>query len=583
MALVAAGSVYYELSRVRADVTSARDTLEGAFADPASLRTPGGRATARTQVDRSVETLSSARRRAADSELIALLRFMPTGATQRRGLVDLIEDATNGAKALSGLLGSVDSLVARTQLTDGRLPTDGMAELSADVRAAAGLIQGAARPTSGLWGPIGDARDRFDKLVLSSTERLRRGADALDVMRSFTGGNGDRRYFLALMNNAEMRDQGMVLSYAIVDFSGGRISLERSGSEDELTLDRATSTVLPSGTKEVFGALQPTTLWQSVNATADFALTGRTITDMYLQKTGQRVDGVIGVDVPGVSALLRSLGPVNASGIAEPVDAGNVSRIVLHDLYQGVSQNGDQSGRRELLGAVTRAVIEKVTQGTYDALALGQLLGDAAKGGHFRLWSESRDEEKVFERSGIGGGPAVVAADRTFHVAIQNRTATKLDYYVKPSVRQDVELRKNGTAVVRTTVVVDNQAPRNGAPSYQLGPDPFTEKPGDYKGDVLLWGPAGATQDASTPESGLIVAHHVVPVSAGNSIEVSFETVIPSAVRGGRLTLRLVPQSRLEPMALDVRLSAPGWKVTGPSHRSGPWDRVWTLDWRIER
>jgi hypothetical protein len=508
---------------------------------------------------------------------------VPTGGTQRDGLVQLIDDATAGAEAVRGVLDGVDSLVARTQLTDGQVPAGGLAELAEDVRRAAGQLQGAVRPTTGLWGPVGDARGELDKVARSNSERLTRGADALDATRTFTGADGSRRYLLAMMNNAEMRDQGAILSYGIVTFSDGKLGFEAGGSVGALTLDRAAPTPIPTGTDEVFGDLAPTKTWQSVNATADFAFSGRAMTDMYLQKTGQQLDGVIGVDVPGIAALLRSVGPVAVTGIAEPVDADNVGRIVLHDLYDGQPPDSDQTERRELLGEVTKAVVDKISHGSHDLLGLGQQLGDAAGGGHLRLWSATPSEESVFERSGIGGGPAVIDADRTFHLAIENRTATKLDYYVKAAARQDVELDSKGTATVRTTVTVDNQAPRNGAPSYQLGPDEFTQKPGDYLAWVLLWGPAGATQPSGTSESGLTLSQRVVPIEAGKTIEVSFETVVPHAVRDGHLKLRFVPQPRLDPMTLDVRIKAPGWEIGGPAVRRGAWDRVWTLDWKAER
>jgi len=93
-------------------------------------------------------------------------------------------------------------------------------------------------------------------------------------------------------------------------------------------------------------------------------------------------------------------------------------------------------------------------------------------------------------------------ADRTFHVAVENRIATKLDYYVKPSVKQDIRLTKEGALVVHTTVVVDNQAPvGQTTPSYQLGPDQFTKKPGDYLAWVLLWGPAQSRGASANPGS----------------------------------------------------------------------------------
>ena len=62
-----------------------------------------------------------------------------------------------------------------------------------------------------------------------------------------------------------------------------------------------------------------------------------------------------------------------------------------------------------------------------------------------------------------------------------------------------------------------------------------------------------------------------------------YDSVIPNAVRDGRFRLRLVPQSRLEPMDLEVRLDAPGWSVDGSDTRRGKWDRVWLLDWGLDR
>ncbi|HUQ63690.1 MAG TPA: DUF4012 domain-containing protein [Acidimicrobiales bacterium] len=583
MAVGLVAVVYYELSQVRSDVASAHDELAGSFDNPAILRTPEGRATSRATVDRAIENLESARRRAAGSMPLSLLRLVPTGSAQRLGLIALIDDATTGAGALRDLLANVDSLADRTQFADGRLPSEGLVELSGRVRATADSIRGAARSSSGLWQPLAEARDRFDKVALRSSDRLVRGADAIDAATSFMGGAGDRRYLVGLMNNAEMRDQGMVLSYVVLKIAGGQMSFERSGSVVDLRLDEPAATPIPPGSADVFGPLKPTQLWQSVNATADFAWSGRAMSDMYRQKTGQSVDGVIGVDVPGVAALLRSVGPVAIDGIAEPIDAENVGRIVLHDLYEGLAPGSNQSGRRELLAEVTRAVIDKVTRGSHDAVSLGRELGDAASGGHLRLWSSFSEEERVFEQSGLGGGPAVIEADRTFHVAVENRTATKLDYYVRPSVRQEIELDDDGAAVVRTTVVVNNQAPENAPPSYQVGPDEYTEKPGDYRAWILMWGPAGARQDAAIPESALMLSHHVVPVGAGKSVEMSFETVIPGAVRNGRLQLRLVPQPRLDPMPLEVQLKAPGWDIDGPTTRRGLWDRVWTLDWGVEQ
>jgi len=452
------------------------------------------------------------------------------------------------------------------------------------VRLAGDTIRRRAESPGGLWGPLGDARRTFYEVATSSSRRLTEGAEALGATRTFLGAGGSRRYLVAAQNNAEMRDQGAVLSYVVVTLNDGRMSFERRGSVADLTLTSPTTTPIPPGTQEVFGSIRPTQTWQSVNATADFAFSGRAMVDMYRQATGQLLDGVIALDVPALAGLLRTVGAVSIDGVAEPITADNVSRLLLNDFYQGLGPTSDQTLRRERQGEVVKAIIDRLTTGIRDTVTLGRALGDAAQGGHLRLWSADPSEEDVFERTGLGGGPATKDPDRTFHLAVQNRTASKLDYFVMPSVRQDVQLTELGTAVVRTTVVIENRTPLTAAPSYQFGPPGVTQKPGDYLAWVLLWGPAGSRQiQSAVGESGLSLSQFVVAVPAGERREVTFETVIPEAVRDGKLKLRLVPQPRLEPVPLSVALrTEPGRSVGGsPAAWQGAWDRVQNLTWKI--
>jgi hypothetical protein len=83
-------------------------------------------------------------------------------------------------------------------------------------------------------------------------------------------------------------------------------------------------------------------------------------------------------------------------------------------------------------------------------------------------------------------------------------------------------------------------------------------------------------------ESGLNLSQFVLAVPAGERREVTFDTVVPNAVRNGRLQLRLVPQARLEPVPLDVRLATDGRAARGsPTNWQGAWDRVRNLSWTI--
>lgn len=579
-------SAFQDAARARARLVATRATLQRAMNDPAALRTPESRTALIAEVDAALGAMAGARQSLLRSPGMSAMGYIPVLRAQRSGLLGLLDDSRSAAVLGRDLLVQVDGLAGRTQLRDGALPLDGLDQLQVQLRAGGANLAALVTRDRGLWGPLGTARREFDDLARSSSRRLLEGSDALGAARTFIGAGGSRRYLIALQNNAEMRDQGSVLSFAVVRFADGRFSFERRGSTiTELSLTGPAPTPLPEGTRQVFGALQPTQLWPSVNASADFALSGRIMADMYRQSTGQAIDGVIGVDVPGLAALLRAVGPVSLSAVAEPITSDNVARVLLRDFYDGLLPGSDQTLRKERQGEVIQAMVDRLTSGTRDAVSLGREMGQAAAGGHLRLWSAVKQEEDVFERTGLGGGPATVDADRTFHVAVENRTATKLDYYVKSAIRQAIELTKLGTAIVRTTVSVDNQAPVTDKPSFQLGPDGIaSKKPGDYLAWVLLWGPAGSRQiEGGVEESGLNLGQRVVGVGAAERKEVTFQTVIPNAVREGKLQIRLVPQARLDPMPAEVVLRAEGWRVTGSLTWKGVLDQVQTVAWRVSR
>jgi len=46
------------------------------------------------------------------------------------------------------------------------------------------------------------------------------------------------------------------------------------------------------------------------------------------------VDGVIGIDVPGLARVLRVVGPIAVPGISEPVSADNAARVLLPGIFR---------------------------------------------------------------------------------------------------------------------------------------------------------------------------------------------------------------------------------------------------------
>ena len=57
---------------------------------------------------------------------------------------------------------------------------------------------------------------------------------------------------------------------------------------------------------------------------------------MFAAATGTHVDGVIGIDVVALQALLGLTGPVTVSGIPEPITTQNAAYVLLDQLYEGL-------------------------------------------------------------------------------------------------------------------------------------------------------------------------------------------------------------------------------------------------------
>ena len=543
------------------DLAATRDRLERARASLDVLRGDAGRfvdggrrRAARSEIRAARTELSAARRTLERSGFVSVVSIVPGVAYQRDGLSQLISDVDATAHAADRLLRAVEALERPGPPGEPAVPLPRVAAFEAEVRSAAKELRRVTRGPRGLWGPLAEARADFERETGPTGVRLETAADTIDAFRSFFGEAGPRRYFVAGLNNAEMRDQGMILSFAVVRFDGGRLTVERTDPIEAVELPRPVAVTLSPGTTEVFGGLLPTQQWRSINATADFPTSARTALAMYEAATRERLDGVIGLDVPALSELLAVTGPVTVPGFAS-IDADNVVPFLLSRQYDGLASAAPQRVRRDRVADVADVVARRLADGGVDRVELGDRLARAAGGRHVMVWSAAEAESQAFERAGLTGGlvpPGHDPETLTFHVSVQDATGTKVDYFVRPRVDVDVRVTAQGTATIRTRVTVRNDAPQ-GPASYALGPNnTSTSRPGQYVTRIYHWGPLQGSQPGSVEESGLRLVQQPLLVEPGSEGTVEFETIVPGV--GDRLHLRFVPQPRHVPVPLAVQV-----------------------------
>jgi hypothetical protein len=581
VALVVLGALSYRsISQARDSLASAHSTISNALGNRAQLDSPAGRVIAQREIDQVLADASKARQILESSSALTVLGKLPLMNTQRDGLLQLVNDVQSTAAAGNQILQEINSLSAHSSGTSVSLPD--LQHLRATVASASVTLTEANRPAGSLWGPLGNARRQFDTEDAKLANLLSEGNDVLSYVLPMLGADGPRNYLIAGENNAEMRDQGSVLSLAELNSNNGTFSLGTTQSVGNVTLSAPASVVVPAGTEAMFGSLQPTQLWQSVNATADFPFSGLDMQAMYAQATGTHINGVIALDVPALVSLLQLTGPVSVPGIAVPISASNASDELLHNLYAGFP-SGSQTERHDDISAVARAVIDKMKTEHVDLAALAQALANDVAGRHLLVWDENPSYEVTLAKIGASGAIDTVDPQRTFHLAVESATAAKLDYYVTDSVHMDVTINQQNSAIVYTYVTVVNNAPAGQSPSYQLGPDNInTFTPGQYVSRIYLWSPEGSQTSGGISESGLVVNQTPTSVLPQQQQTVMFKTVIPNAVQGGEFRLHLVPQPRLTPANVTVSFGAgPRWRVSGPAKSSALLDKPRNFSWGL--
>ncbi len=581
---VLALSVWHSFTSARSSLNSARSTITQLENDRHELLSAQGRIAAERSLTQVSADAARAERALRSSASLKVLGWLPIIDTQRQGVLNLVSDVQTTASTGKGLIGQVNTLVADSQGASVSIPQ--LQLLQSDVATARTKLGRLNRPSSGLLGSLGDARAKFDEADAKLTHQLARGQQILGYALPFLGASGPRTYLLAAENNSEMRDQGSILSVGTLQTQDGNITVVDPQSVGNLKLSSPVGYAIPAGMQQIFGGYQPTLLWQSANATAGFPWSGGDLQAMYAQATGEHANGVLALDVPALASLLTLTGPVSATGVSEPITAANVAEILLHQLYSGFPANSQQGERHDEISAVARAVVDRLSHEKVDLASLVDTLSRDVAGRHLLVWDEVPSYQATLAKFGASGAVNTGDKSRTFHAAVESSTATKLDYYVNVSVAQQIHLEANNEAEVDTSITAVNHAPAGAAPSLQLGPDNIHSfQAGQYVGTAYLWGPVGTgiIQSGSTMESGLNVTPTYISVLPQQQSTATFKTVIPNAVRNGKLTLTYIPQPRLAPETVSATVQATGWHLRSSQTVHATLTRTSTLTWDLVR
>ncbi|MFF3455385.1 DUF4012 domain-containing protein [Streptomyces sp. NPDC002730] len=538
-----------ELLAARLDLETLRNTVT---ASPSPVSTASGATGRRARAEaagRSAAAHAARAHRLTSGPAWSLAAHLP-------GLGGPLATVRGTAKAVDRLAGEVLPAVvsAAGNITNGAGAGGGHLNL-AELRSAAPALEQASRQVAATrtearrlprhtWLPAVDRiRDqlvsRLDRMA-PAVENAATGARLLPLM---LGADGPRRYFVVFQNPAEARGTGgMPGAYATLTADKGMLALTQFG-HDSAMMSARPKVDLGAEFATMYGHNDAMNTWPNSNMSPHFPYAARIWSAGWLDKSGERVDGVLALD-PGALARLLA-----ASGQARTTDGTVVSADNVVDISERTNYMTypDPLKRKAFLLDVARAAAGRLMTAAEDpqlrpALLLG--LYEVLRNGQMTAWSAHPDEQRELESRPVGGSlprsPEPYAG-----LVVNNAAGTKLDYYLDRTLDWYPGHCTTTGREVTVKAVLTNHAPPSGLPAYvtaRLDKPTYATHAGDNRLLVSYYATAGAslikaTVDGRTAftspgvERGHPVYRFDVEVPAGGSRTVTLHLLEPPADR----------------------------------------------------
>ncbi|MDP3894675.1 DUF4012 domain-containing protein [Nocardioides sp.] len=391
------------------------------------------------------------------------------------------------------LLDSLDRFEGVT--VDGRVDVDLVRRLGEPVAESHAAFSEGADLVEDLdsSGFVGALRTRFETYVdfVTTTDRaLGSARTATEVLPGLVGADGPRDYLLVFQNNAELRATGgLPGSWARVHAEDGLLTMEEQGAGGEFG-ERATPVLpLDPAERRLYG-LQLGTYFRDANFTPDFPRAAELMAARWREDVGTaELDGVMSIDVVGMSYLLDGIGSVRAPGAT--LTAGNLVKTLLRTAYE-VLPPSDQDA---YFDAAARRIFDAAKGDLASPTRFVQGFDRAVGEGRFRMASFVEEEREALAGSRVLGalsgddGP-VPHVD----VDLNDATGSKMSYYLRHSADVVATGCQDGVQTLAGTLDLRQTLPMAEAarlPDYVTGAGRYGVAPGSQLVLVRLHAPYG--------------------------------------------------------------------------------------------
>ncbi|MGK9147399.1 DUF4012 domain-containing protein [Plantibacter flavus] len=413
-----------------------------------------------------------------------------------RELAGATEDVAVGAiTPLVNLSGSLSPELFKP--VDGAVPLQPVIDAQDDVRKADDALAGAAGRVRAidadpLLAPVRSAVDQLRPVLTETADTVDAARRAIDLLPAMLGADGPRTYLVMFQNPAEPRASGgNPGALALVGTDGGRISLLQQASTADFP--RFPEPVLPLTTETagIYGNLTGRFL-QDVTLTPRFQQSAELASEMWFQRFGTRVDGVLSIDPVALGYLLEATGPI-ALATGDQLTSENASTLLLSEVYNRYPAGAEQDA---FFAAASGAVFDRIASGSFDPSKLIGALAHAGTERRVLLWNADDAEQALLDGTSLTDLlPTAEQAPDTFGVYINDATGSKMGYYLDVETSTGVTQCGSDGRLLGLQLTLTNTAPADAASTlsdYVTGAGQVGVTPGNFRFNVVVYAPPGS-------------------------------------------------------------------------------------------
>ncbi len=322
------------------------------------------------------------------------------------------------------------------------------------------------------------------------------------LLPEVVGTDAGKSYLVILQNNNELRPTGgFIGSFAKVSFEGGK--LKKLEVNDTYAIDGQLKIHVepPKDIKSDLG--QKDYFLRDANWEPDFPTSARQIEWFYTKETGERVEGVVALDISAIEDLLSVVGSLDLPDYNEKISPENLfEKSISHaevNFFPGTQ------AKKSFLTALTQGLLNKVfflPNQNWPGIVAS--LGKSLESKHMSIYL---DDPKLFSYLVSQNWSSVLPRSTNettgftadFLAPVEaNLGANKVNYYIDRNYNLETVIGKDGEVSQRFRVSYTNKSPSDTFPAGKYKNRMRVYLPFGTKLARILWGESEITKDVSS-------------------------------------------------------------------------------------